>query len=125
MRYLKGTADYAICYQGGKDLRLVGYSDADHGGDPDERKSTSRYVFLLSDGTILWSSKEQSCVSLSTIEVEYVALASASQEVVLLKKFLEHLLGITENTEPILVYCDSEAAISSTRTDSFIVKPNI
>ncbi|XP_070016052.1 secreted RxLR effector protein 161-like [Nicotiana sylvestris] len=49
-KYLKGTADYAFCYQGGKDLRLVGYSDADHGGDLDERKSTSRYVFLLNDG---------------------------------------------------------------------------
>jgi len=26
-----------LCYQG-KDLRLVGYSDADWGGDPDEIK---------------------------------------------------------------------------------------
>ncbi|XP_070002365.1 secreted RxLR effector protein 161-like [Nicotiana tabacum] len=57
MIYLKGTADYALCYQGGKDLRLVGYSDADHGEDLNERKSTSGYVFLLSDGAISWSSK--------------------------------------------------------------------
>ncbi|XP_075095074.1 secreted RxLR effector protein 161-like [Nicotiana tabacum] len=78
MRYLKGTADYALCYQGGKDLRLVRYSDADHGGDLDERKSTSGYVFLLSDGAISWSSKKQSHVSLSTMEAKYVALASAA-----------------------------------------------
>ncbi|XP_070032592.1 secreted RxLR effector protein 161-like [Nicotiana tomentosiformis] len=80
MRYLKVIDDYAICYQGGKDLRLVGYGDADHEGDLDERKSTSGYVFLLSDGAISWSSKKQSCVSLSTMESEYVALASATQK---------------------------------------------
>ena len=28
LRYLKGTIDYSLCYQG-KELRLVGYSDAD------------------------------------------------------------------------------------------------
>ncbi|XP_075086049.1 secreted RxLR effector protein 161-like [Nicotiana tabacum] len=121
MRYLKGTADYSICYQGGKDLQFVGYSDVDHGGNLDERKSTSGYVLLLSDGAISWSSKKRSCVSLSTMEAEYVALASATQEAVWLKKFLEHLLDITENTEPILV-CDSEAAISSTKDPKFHCK---
>ena len=34
LRYLKGTADYVLCYQG-KDLRLIGYMDADWRGDPD------------------------------------------------------------------------------------------
>ncbi|XP_075109026.1 secreted RxLR effector protein 161-like [Nicotiana tabacum] len=64
MRYLKGTTDYALCYQGGKDLRLVRYIDADHRGDLDERKSTSGYVFLLSDDAISWSSKKQSCITI-------------------------------------------------------------
>ncbi|XP_059310006.1 secreted RxLR effector protein 161-like [Lycium ferocissimum] len=100
MRYLKGIADYALCYQGNKDLRLVGYNDADHGGDLDERKSTSGYVFLLSDGAISWSSEKQSCISLSTMEAEYVAHASTAQEAVWLKRFLEHLLDIAEAAEP-------------------------
>ncbi|XP_070023088.1 secreted RxLR effector protein 161-like [Nicotiana sylvestris] len=122
VRYLKGTADYTLCYQGGKDLRLVGYIDVDHGGDLDESKSTSGYVFLLSDGSISWSNKKQSYVSLSMMEVEYVALTSAAQEAVWLKKFLEHLLDITENIELVLVYCDSEAAISSTNDPKFHCK---
>ncbi|XP_075109140.1 secreted RxLR effector protein 161-like [Nicotiana tabacum] len=103
MRYLKGTTDYALCYRGNKDLRLVGYSDVDHRGYLDMRKSTSGYVFLLNDGAISWSSKKQSCVSLSMMEAKYVALALATQEAVWLKKFLDHLLDITENTEPVLV----------------------
>ena len=51
LRYLKGTADYSLCYQG-NDLYLMGYTDADWGGDLDERKSTSGYVFLLNNGAI-------------------------------------------------------------------------
>ena len=56
LRYLKGTSDYMLCYQGKKDLRLIGYSDADWGGDVDQYKSTSGYAFLLNDSAILWSS---------------------------------------------------------------------
>ncbi|KAL0313188.1 UNVERIFIED_CONTAM: Retrovirus-related Pol polyprotein from transposon TNT 1-94 [Sesamum radiatum] len=40
LRYLKGTSDLALCYNGGS-LKLVGYSDADGSADRDERKSTS------------------------------------------------------------------------------------
>ncbi|OIT29617.1 retrovirus-related pol polyprotein from transposon tnt 1-94 [Nicotiana attenuata] len=56
------------------------------------------------------------------MEAEYVALASAAQEAVWLKKFLEQLLDIAKNTEPLLVYYDSEAAISSTKDPKFHCK---
>ncbi|OIT37534.1 retrovirus-related pol polyprotein from transposon tnt 1-94, partial [Nicotiana attenuata] len=49
------------------------------------------------------------------MKIEYVALASAEQEVFWLKKFLEQLLDIAENVELVLVYYDSKAAISSTK----------
>ena len=68
LRYLKETSDYMLCYQGKNDLQLIGYFDADWGGDIDQSKSTSGYVFLLNDSAILWSSKKQSCVALSTME---------------------------------------------------------
>ena len=51
LRYLKGTLEYSLCYQG-KELRLKGYIDADWGGDLDERKSTSGFAFLLNNGAI-------------------------------------------------------------------------
>ena len=56
-----------------KDLRLIGYSDADWEGDIDQSKSTLGYTFLLNDSAILWSSKKQSCVALSMMEAKYVA----------------------------------------------------
>ena len=50
LRYLKGTTYYVLFYQE-RDLRLIGYTDADWGGNPDQRKSISGYAFLLNDCT--------------------------------------------------------------------------
>jgi hypothetical protein len=80
-----------LCYQGKKDLRLFGYFNADWGGDVDQSKSILGYAFLLNDIAILWRSKKQSCIALSTIEVDYVACSTTTQDVVWLKNFLYHL----------------------------------
>ena len=69
----------------------MGYFDAFWVGDLDERKSTSGYVFLLHNGIISWSSKKQTCIALSTMEVEFIACSTAIQKVVRLKRFMEHL----------------------------------
>jgi hypothetical protein len=87
LQYLRGTADYMLCYQG-KDLHLRGYSDADWAGDLDERKSTSGYAFLLGGRAITWCSKKQSCVALSTMESKYVACSATVQEAAWLRRFL-------------------------------------
>ena len=54
----------------------MGYTDADWGGDLDERKSTSWYVFLLNNGAISWSSKKQSYIALSTMEAKFMAFSA-------------------------------------------------
>ena len=112
LRYLKGTSDYMLCYQGKKDLRLIGYSDADWGGDVDQCKSTSGYAFLLNDSAILWSSKKQSCVALSTLEAEYVACSAATQDAVWLRRFLQHLEIVKSALEPVTIFCDKTAALA-------------
>jgi len=43
------------------------------GGDSDESRSTSGYVFTLGMEAISLCSKKQDCKTLSTIEAEYVA----------------------------------------------------
>jgi len=80
----------------------------------DERKSTSGYVFLLNNGTISWSSKKQTCIALSTMEAEFIACSTAVQEVVWLKKFMEHLGIIGRQMDAVLIFCDSQAAMAYT-----------
>ena len=43
---------------GGEPL-LVGFTDSDWAGDPDDRKSTACYVFILGSGPITWDCKKQ------------------------------------------------------------------
>ena len=87
LRYLKGTIDYVMCYQG-RDFLLIGYTDVDWGGDPNQHKSMSGYAFLLNACAISWGSKKQSCIALSTMEAEFVAYSSAIQEAIWLRRFL-------------------------------------
>jgi hypothetical protein len=67
---------------------------------------------LLNDNAILWRSKKQSCIALSTIEVEYVACSAATQDAVWLKNFLYHLKIIKSTSNPMTIYCDNTAAIA-------------
>ena len=45
MRYLKGTTNLGLLYSKKELSKCVGYSDSDWGGDFDDRKSTSGYIF--------------------------------------------------------------------------------
>jgi hypothetical protein len=111
LRYLKGTRIHGICF-GGKDSNnhvLVGYSDADYAGDPDTRRSTSGYVFILNGGAVTWSSRRQPIVSLSTMPSEYIAASEAIREAVWLRRLLDNL-GTTQIL-PTLLRCDNESAI--------------
>ena len=77
-----------ICYVVGLASRFQSNTGVDWGGNPNQRKSTSRYVFLLNDCAISWGRKKQPCIALSTMEPEYVTCSSAIQEVVWLRRFL-------------------------------------
>src|SRR5690349_19574261 len=78
MRYLKGTLNYCISYHPCQiKLMLRAYSDADHAGDKETRKSTSDFLMQLSDGPIMWRSRLQRCVSLSSMEAEFILASEA------------------------------------------------
>ena len=86
--YLKGTTNVSLKYKKSKSAQLIGYSDADYAGDLDDRHSTSGYIFLMCNGAVNWLSKKQPNVTLSTAESEYVAVSTATQEAVWLRKLL-------------------------------------
>ena len=73
MRYLKGTMDFGLYYDGNHDYRLYGYIDAYLVGSVSDRRSTSSGCYSLGSVMISWFSKKQSSVALSTPEEEYIA----------------------------------------------------
>ncbi|CAA0812916.1 Uncharacterized mitochondrial protein AtMg00810 [Striga hermonthica] len=80
LRYAKGSIDCGLFYQRNKDIKFVGYCDADYVGCRDTRRSTTGYVFKFGSAAISWCSKRQPTVTLSTAEAEYRAAAMAAQE---------------------------------------------
>lgn len=86
LRYLRGTISLSLEFSG--DLLLKGFSDADWAGCPDERKSTSGFVFYLGNGAISWKSSRQTTVALSSTEAEYIALCTAAREGIWLRRLL-------------------------------------
>ena len=81
MRYLKGTLSMGfLCKKNGSN-ECVRYSDADLAADTDDCTSLSAYMFQTSGAVSSWRSMEQTCVTPSTANAEYTALASAAQEV--------------------------------------------
>jgi hypothetical protein len=107
-RYLKGTQEFGLWYPKGKDLSLIAYTDADWAGCIDDQEKTSGATFYLGECLVSWLSKKQSSTSLSTAEVEYIAIASCFTQVLWMKQTLTDIQ--VEYDEPILIYCDKTSA---------------
>ena len=58
MRYLQRTKQHMLVYRRVDNLEIIGYTDSDLAGCPDERKSTFGYIFMLAGGAISWTSKK-------------------------------------------------------------------
>jgi hypothetical protein len=91
LQYLQGTKDLGILYKKQNCNDLCGYVDADYGSDLESRKSTTGCVFLFNESPVIWMSKRQTCVALSSTESEYVALAQAGKESVWLNRIYAEL----------------------------------
>jgi hypothetical protein len=83
--YLKGTKEFSLWYPEGKDLSLVAYIDADWAGCFNDRRSKSGTIFYLGECLVSWIRKKQSSIYFSTIEVEYIAVASCCTQVLWMK----------------------------------------
>ncbi|XP_050939365.1 uncharacterized mitochondrial protein AtMg00810-like [Cucumis melo] len=77
LRYLRGTPTLGIKFRKGS-FSLQTFCDSDWAGDTSDRRSTSDFITFLGPNPISWSSKKQSTVSRSSIEVEYCSLATTT-----------------------------------------------
>ncbi|GJX57334.1 retrovirus-related pol polyprotein from transposon TNT 1-94 [Tanacetum coccineum] len=76
------TIHMGLWYPKGSGFELTAFSDADHAGCVDTRKSTSGGIQFLGDKLVSWMSKKQDCTAMSSVEAEYVALsASCAQNI--------------------------------------------
>lgn len=114
IRYLKGTSGYRLRISRCKDHEgLIGFADADWAECSTDRKSNSGQIFKFNGGTISWSCRKQTSVSLSTAEAEFITLAEATQEALWIKQLLMDLdeptsLTIFEDNQSCLKMLEGE-----------------
>ncbi|GJV27820.1 retrovirus-related pol polyprotein from transposon TNT 1-94 [Tanacetum coccineum] len=108
-RYLRGTIHMGLWYPKGSGFELTAFSDADHAGCLDTRKSTSGGIQFLGDKLVSWMSKKQDCTAMSSAEAEYVALSASCAQVMWMRTQLQDY-GFNYNKIPL--YCDSQSAIA-------------
>jgi len=108
--YLISTQSLALELGGFcRNVSLEAYSDANWGGDTDNRRSRSGHVLLLNGSPIVWVSKLQQSVALSSTESEYVALSLCCQDVAWTRNLLDQL-GFKQH-EPTNVFEDNASCI--------------
>ena len=110
------TWAFPTSYGSPQDFTLRGYCDVDYAGDHDDRKSRTRYLFLLENGAIAWCSKRQGCIADSTIEVEFSALAESVKEAIWLRHL--HILGFPSRI-PTPIFFDNQGAIQLVKNPKY------
>ncbi len=108
VRYLKGTHDKGIILKPDPIQGIKCYVDADFAGgycnenrdEPISVYSRSGYVIFYFGCPVLWVSKLQSEISLSTVEAEYVALSTAMRDLIPFTDQVKELSDVFHQSDP-------------------------
>ena len=100
IRYLQGTKDKGLFFRPTKELQMDCYVDADFAGtwgiendqDPVSVKSRTGYVIMFMGCPLLWTSKMQTQIALSTMEAEYLALSASMRDLIPLREVVKEIL---------------------------------
>jgi hypothetical protein len=107
-RYLAGTANYSLVFDGPGNEGIMAYADSDWASDPITRKSTTGYMVTLAGGVFSWNSRAQKTVALSSTEAEYMSLSDTSRQLIWIKNLFSEL-GVT--LSPLPLYGDNQGSI--------------
>ncbi|GJY73922.1 hypothetical protein Tco_0478353 [Tanacetum coccineum] len=120
-RYLKGTINMGLWYPKDTDMYLTAYSDADHAGCQDTRRSTSGSAQFLGDKLVSWSSKKQKSIGISSTEAEYIALSGCYAQILWMHSHLTYY-GFQFNNIPLGKHIDVRYHFINEQVENGIVE---
>ena len=112
VRYLIGTRNYSLVYDGAKGMGLIACTDSDWASDPHTRRSQTGFYLKLAGGIFSWTSRAQRTIAHSSTEAEYMAICDAVKEAVYLKD-LATKLGIWKQEDMPIFTDNNEAKLLS------------
>lgn len=101
VRYLKGTRNEGMILRPQSSYALDAFCDSDYAGNyhstiSDLRESVlsrTGYIITYCNCPIVWSSKLQSIIALSSTESEYIALSTCARELIPLRTLIRELMA--------------------------------
>lgn len=93
---------------------IITFSDADFAANRDDRTSLGGQLVLLGNSPIGWRTFKEKCVSLSTMEAEFVAMTEATKEMNWFYNVLKECFNkriISGNCVKPILHVDNQAAI--------------
>ena len=129
VRYVLATSDKGLILQP-ENKSIECYADADFSGnwepetamiDPSTARSRSAFIITFAGCPLIWTSKLQTEIALSSAEAEFICLSQALREVIPLIEFFKEIEshGIQYKFQSPIVYCklfeDNSAALEIAR----------
>ncbi|CAB1106941.1 unnamed protein product [Ectocarpus sp. CCAP 1310/34] len=92
--YVRRTSWMGITFERGvvTGMSMQVFVDADYASKATDRRSVSGGLVVCGGGCMTWFSRRQKCVTLSTTEAEYVAIADVLKEVLFLRQVWRFIL---------------------------------
>ena len=103
----------------GEAVKITCYVDANHAGNMVTRRSHTGFVIFVNSVLIILWSKRQNTVETSTFGSEYVALRTATEQIISLRYKLK-MMGI-QVEDPADVFCDNEAVAKNSSTPESVL----
>ncbi|MBW0536457.1 hypothetical protein O181_076172 [Austropuccinia psidii MF-1] len=117
LRYLKGSSHQSLVYPFKEVKGIRSYCDADWGNCCQTKRSVTGFIVTFNGCLVIWKTRKQPTVSLSTAEAEYKALTDLSAELLWLRQFTQEL-ALHQVEGPIDVFSDNQACINTANSDS-------
>jgi len=117
LQYVKSTADFRLHFNSsntGSNDQLTGYTDSNWANDSADRKSRGCHVFLLSNRAVLWQSRKQDLIAMTTLEAENIACSKGSREAKWRLQLHQHIHR--KDASPLLITCANQGALSHITT---------
>ena len=89
LAYVAGTRDLGLTFRKGISSHLSAFADASYASKSDDRKSVSGGAVMYAGSCVMWFSRTQKVVTLSSTEAEYVGIGECVKEVLFLRGILE------------------------------------
>ena len=104
----------------GKEIQINAFVDADHAGDRVTRRSQTGIIIFLGMAPIIWFSKRQNSVEVSSFGSEFVAMRLGTEMIKALRYKLR-MLGIPIDGSA-NVFCDHQSVVTNVATPDSALK---